>query len=105
MRIGIVAYWFNRGQAVVARQIRSALDGLGHETFVLARPTRKTNIRPDWIDQTDVLGYINPTSNRFQPGWLALVSGGRMANSSGVVSDSFPSANGSESICSCVETY
>ena len=26
------------GQAVVARQIRSALDELGHETFVLARP-------------------------------------------------------------------
>lgn len=54
MRIGIVAYWFNRGQAVVARQIRSALEGLGHETFVLARPTRKTNIRPDWIDKSGV---------------------------------------------------
>ena len=54
MRIGIVAYWFNRGQAVVARQIRSALEGLGHETFVLARPTRKTNIRPDWIDRSGV---------------------------------------------------
>ena len=54
MRIGIVAYWFNRGQGVVARQLRSALDGLGHETFVLARPTRKTNIRPDWIDREGV---------------------------------------------------
>ena len=40
MRIGICAYWFNRGQGVVARQLRSALDSLGHETFVLARPTR-----------------------------------------------------------------
>ena len=40
MRIGICAYWFNRGQGVVARQLRSALDALGHETFVLARPTR-----------------------------------------------------------------
>ncbi len=54
MRIGIVAYWFNRGQGVVARQLRSALDELGHETFVLARPTRKTNIRPDWIDASGV---------------------------------------------------
>jgi 1,2-diacylglycerol 3-alpha-glucosyltransferase len=54
MRVGIVAYWFNRGQGVVARQIRSALDDLGHETFVLARPTRKTNIRPDWIDPDGV---------------------------------------------------
>jgi len=54
VRIGIVAYWFNRGQGVVARQLRSALDELGHETYVLARPTRKTNIRPDWIDESGV---------------------------------------------------
>ncbi len=38
MRIGIVSKWIASGQAVVARQIRSALDELGHETFVLARP-------------------------------------------------------------------
>ncbi len=54
MRIGIVAYWFNRGQAVVARQIRATLNDLGHETFVLARPTRKTNIRPGRIDSEGV---------------------------------------------------
>ena len=30
--------WSATGQAVVTRQIRSALDELGHETFVLARP-------------------------------------------------------------------
>ena len=54
MRIGIVAYWFNRGQGVVARQLRAALDALGHETFVLARPTRETNIRPSWIDSEGV---------------------------------------------------
>jgi 1,2-diacylglycerol 3-alpha-glucosyltransferase len=54
MRIGIVAYWFNRGQGVVARHLRTALGELGHETFVLARPTRKTNIRPDWIDREGV---------------------------------------------------
>jgi glycosyltransferase involved in cell wall biosynthesis len=52
MRIGICAYWFNRGQGVVARQVRSALDGLGHETFVLARPTRAKNIRPAFVDRT-----------------------------------------------------
>ena len=40
LRVGIVAWWFNRGQAVVARQLRSALEALGHETFVLARPTK-----------------------------------------------------------------
>lgn len=54
MRIGIVAYWFNRGQGVVARQLRSALEELGHETFVLARPTRETNIRPAWVDDFEV---------------------------------------------------
>ncbi len=54
MRIGICAYWFNRGQGVVARQLRSALDDLGHETFVLARPTRGSNIRPAFIDRSGV---------------------------------------------------
>jgi len=54
MRIGICSWWFNRGQAVVARQVRSALDELGHETFVLARPTRGGNIRPSFIDRTGV---------------------------------------------------
>src|SRR5215210_7846088 len=38
MRIGLVSKWVASGQAVVARQIRSALDDLGNETFVLARP-------------------------------------------------------------------
>lgn len=54
MRIGICAYWFNRGQGVVARQLRSALDELGHDTFVLARPTRAKNIKPAFIDRTGV---------------------------------------------------
>jgi 1,2-diacylglycerol 3-alpha-glucosyltransferase len=54
MRVGICAYWFNRGQGVVARQLRSALDSLGHETFVLARPTRAGNIRPSFVDRTGV---------------------------------------------------
>ena len=35
--VGIVSKWFACGQAVVSRQIRSALDELGHETFVLAK--------------------------------------------------------------------
>jgi 1,2-diacylglycerol 3-alpha-glucosyltransferase len=38
MRIGIVSKWSASGQAVVARQIRSALEQLGNQTFVLARP-------------------------------------------------------------------
>jgi glycosyltransferase involved in cell wall biosynthesis len=54
MRIGISSFWFNRGQAVVARQLRSALESLGHDTRVLARPTRGGNIRPAFIDREDV---------------------------------------------------
>lgn len=38
MRVGIVSKWIASGQAVVARQLRSALTELGHESFVLARP-------------------------------------------------------------------
>ena len=54
MRVGISSWWFNRGQAVVGRQLRTAFDSLGHETFVLARPTRGGNIRPAFIDRTGV---------------------------------------------------
>jgi glycosyltransferase involved in cell wall biosynthesis len=38
VRIGLVSKWFASGQAVVTRQLRSALDELGHQTFVLAKP-------------------------------------------------------------------
>ena len=54
MRVGISSWWFNRGQAVVGRQLRTAFEDLGHETFVLARPTRGGNIRPAFIDRTGV---------------------------------------------------
>jgi glycosyltransferase involved in cell wall biosynthesis len=54
MRIGVVAHWFNRGQGVVARHLRSALYELGHETFVLARPTRASNRRSAFVDRGDV---------------------------------------------------
>lgn len=54
MRIGIVSWWFNRGQAVVARYLRGALDELGHQTFVLARPTKEIFARPGFVDDSDV---------------------------------------------------
>jgi glycosyltransferase involved in cell wall biosynthesis len=54
MRVGVSSYWFNRGQGVVGRQLRSALETLGHETFVLARPTRETNIKPSFVDDAGV---------------------------------------------------
>ena len=41
MNVGIVSKWFNRGQPMVGRQIRSAVDELGHASFVLAKPRRE----------------------------------------------------------------
>ena len=54
MRVGVVTKWFNRGQPVVGRQLRSALDELGHESFVLARPKREAGPRPGALDRDDV---------------------------------------------------
>jgi 1,2-diacylglycerol 3-alpha-glucosyltransferase len=54
LRIGVSSYWFNRGQAVVGRHLRSALDELGHETFVLARPSKETAAKPRLIERRDV---------------------------------------------------
>jgi glycosyltransferase involved in cell wall biosynthesis len=54
VRIGVVSYWFNRGQATVGRQLRGILDELGHETAVLARPTKASFQRPAYIEPDDV---------------------------------------------------
>jgi len=54
MRIGIVSKWFNRGQPVVGRYLRSALEELGHETCVLARPKKERGPRPGALDRDDV---------------------------------------------------
>jgi len=45
VRIGIVSYWFNRGQATVARQLRNVLESAGHQAFVFARPTKESFTR------------------------------------------------------------
>jgi glycosyltransferase involved in cell wall biosynthesis len=47
VKIGIVCYWFNRGQATIGRHIRSICDDLGYETFVLARPTKSKFVLPN----------------------------------------------------------
>jgi glycosyltransferase involved in cell wall biosynthesis len=54
VRVGVVSKWFNRGQPVVGRQLRSALDELGHETFVLAKPKKEVGPRPGALDRDDV---------------------------------------------------
>jgi 1,2-diacylglycerol 3-alpha-glucosyltransferase len=54
VRVGVVTKWFSRGQPVVGRQLRSALDELGHETFVLARPKKERGPRPGALDRDGV---------------------------------------------------
>jgi glycosyltransferase involved in cell wall biosynthesis len=69
MRVGICAFWFNRGQGVVARQLRSALDQLGHETFVLGRPTKESFPMPQEARGDDVWAAegVTSASNFFIP--------------------------------------
>jgi len=69
MRVGICAFWFNRGQGVVARQLRSALDELGHETFVLGRPTKESFPMPQEAREDDVWAQegVTSASNFFIP--------------------------------------
>ena len=52
MRIGLVTKWFASGQAVVSRQIRSALDELGHQTFVFAKPGKGPRANQERIADT-----------------------------------------------------
>ena len=54
MRVGVVSKWFNRGQPVVGRYLRSALDALGHETFVLAKPKREGGPQPGRLSREGV---------------------------------------------------
>lgn len=50
MRIGLVSFWFTRGQAFVSREIRGIWREAGHETFVLARPDKlQGRVRTDGI--------------------------------------------------------
>ena len=70
MNVGIVSWWFNRGQATVSRQVRSALDELGHETFVLARPTRESFTLRRFIASDDVWDQPSVTrASRFEIPW------------------------------------
>ena len=54
MRVGIVTKWFNRGQPIVGRYVRSAVEELGHESFVLARPRREKGPRPGVLERTGI---------------------------------------------------
>ena len=54
------------GKSTLARLMAESL-GATKDSF------RRIAVRPDWIDQSESLGFINPLSNEFQPGWLAQI--------------------------------
>lgn len=54
MNIGIVSFWRNMGQGTLSRHLRDALAALGHQTFVLARPTPDYHPLPGAVERDDV---------------------------------------------------
>lgn len=64
----ILAGLTGSGKSTIARLFAEAM-GATHQNGQL----RRVAVRPSWIDQSEVLGYINPTDGRFEPGWLAEV--------------------------------
>ena len=78
MRVGIVSKWIASGQAIVARQLRSALDELGHESFVLARPGSgpRAQLATGAVDPVWDQPGVTPASTHEVPlseyqGWVA----------------------------------
>ena len=65
----ILAGLTGSGKSTIARLFAAAL---GADTR--NGRFRRIAVRPDWIDQSEVLGSVNPLSNRFEPGWLAEVA-------------------------------
>ena len=65
----ILAGLTGSGKSTIARLFAAALGA-----DAASKRFRRVAVKPDWIDQSDVLGMINPMSNRFEPGWLAVVA-------------------------------
>jgi energy-coupling factor transporter ATP-binding protein EcfA2 len=62
----ILAGLTGSGKSTIARLFAAALGADAHNGRF-----QRVAVRPDWIDQSEVLGTVNPLSNRFEPGWLA----------------------------------
>jgi glycosyltransferase involved in cell wall biosynthesis len=67
VNVGIVSKWFNRGQPVVGRHLRSAVDELGHRSFVLAKPRREKGPMAGALELTGVWDQPDVTpASRFE---------------------------------------
>lgn len=62
----ILAGLTGSGKSSLTRSFAEALGARGSNGRF-----RRIAVRPDWIDQSEVLGFVNPISDRFVPGWLA----------------------------------
>lgn len=65
----ILAGLTGSGKSTIARLYAEAMGATAQNGQL-----RRVAVRPDWIDQSEVLGYVSPTSRRFEPGWLADVA-------------------------------
>lgn len=65
----ILAGLTGSGKSTIARLFAEALGSTARNGGF-----RRIAVRPDWIDQSEVLGHVNPMSSRFEPGWLAHVA-------------------------------
>lgn len=54
------------GKSTIARLFANAFGATSRKGLF-----RRIAVRPDWVDQSEVLGFVNPSNNNFQPGWLA----------------------------------
>lgn len=65
-RFAILSGLTGSGKTTIARLFAESLGASASN----GRFTRIA-VRPNWVDESDVLGYVNPMTQRFEPGWLA----------------------------------
>jgi MoxR-like ATPase len=65
-RFVVLAGLTGSGKTTIARLFAEALGATASNgRFV------RVAVRPNWVDESEVLGYVNPITRRFEPGWLA----------------------------------
>jgi len=67
-RFAVLAGLTGTGKSTLAREYAAAL-GADRASGRF----RRIAVRPNWVDASEVLGYVNPLTSRFEPGWLATV--------------------------------
>jgi hypothetical protein len=65
-RFVILAGLTGSGKSSIARLYAEALGATVDNGRLL-----RIAVRPNWVDETEVLGYVNPLKGSFVPGWLA----------------------------------